>query len=81
MEVQLTADPEAKLDHLAAETGRPRGEFVQDAITSYFEELSQTRQMLDDRYDEIRSGRVKPVPGGEVAASLQRKSSARRSQG
>jgi len=79
MEVHLSPDLEAKLDQWAAETGRPKEEFVEDALTGYFEELAQVREMLDSRYDDIKSGRVKPIDGEEVFARLREKSQARRS--
>jgi hypothetical protein len=47
----------------------------------YFDELAQTRDRLDSRYDDLKSGRVKSIPGEEVEAYFQEKSAAaRRSQ-
>ena len=44
-------------------------------------ELAQKREMLDSRYDDLKSGRVKPIPGDEVEAYFREKSAAaRRSQ-
>jgi predicted DNA-binding protein len=63
MEVHFTPDIEAKLKALAAETGRAADEFVQDAMASYFEELAEVRGMLDSRYDDIKSGKIKPIDG------------------
>jgi predicted DNA-binding protein len=80
MEVQFTPEIEARLDRLANETGRSKDEFVQDAMAGYFDELAQVREMLDSRYDDIKSGRVKLIPGDEVIARLRAKSAARRSQ-
>ncbi len=79
MDVHLTPDLAAKLDRLATETGRPKDELVQDAMAGYFAELSQAREMLDRRYDGIKSGRIKPVDGEEAFAHLRQKSQARRS--
>jgi hypothetical protein len=70
MEVHLTPDVEAKLNALVTETGRTADEFVQDALAGYFEELAQVRAMLDSRYDEIKSGQVKPLDGEDFFASL-----------
>jgi len=78
MEVHLTPDLEAKLDKLATETGRAKDELVQDAMAGYFQELAQVREMLDSRYDEIKSGRVEPLDGEESFARLREKSKARR---
>jgi hypothetical protein len=40
----------------------------------------QTREMLNSRYDDLKSGRMKPVPGDEAIARLRKKSAARRSR-
>jgi len=45
------------------ETGRGADELVEDAMIGYFEELAQTRAMLDGRYDAMKSGRVEPLDG------------------
>jgi len=81
MEVRFAPDMQDKLDKLAAETGRPPGELVEDVVAGYFDELAQTREMLSSRYDDLKSGRVKPISGGEVEAYFREKSAAaRRSQ-
>jgi len=63
MEVRLTPDLEAKLNQLSAETGRAKEELVQDAMAGYLAELFRLRDTLDSRYDDIKSGRVKPIDG------------------
>lgn len=68
MEVHLTPDTERKLKDLAAQTGRGTDDLVEDAMAGYVEELLQAREMLNNRYDDLRSGRVKPIAGDEVAA-------------
>ncbi|HYW42541.1 MAG TPA: hypothetical protein VE959_06770 [Bryobacteraceae bacterium] len=80
MEVHFNPDLQAKLDALATETGRPKGELVEDAMLGYFDELARTREMLDRRFDDLKGGKVKPIPGDEVIARLREKSAARRSQ-
>lgn len=79
MEVHLTPDLQAQLDKLAAESGRAKDELVKDAMGGYFAELAQAREMLDRRYDDVKSGRVKPLDGEDAFARLRRKSDARRS--
>ncbi len=76
MEVQLTPDIQARLDRLSDETGRTKDEFVQDAMAGYLDELAETRAMLDNRYDDIKSGKVKLIPGDEVVARLRERSAA-----
>jgi len=80
MEVQFTPDVQAKLDKLAIDTGRAPGELVEDAIAGYFDELAQTRQTLDSHYDDLKSGRVKPIGGDEMKARLHARSAARQAQ-
>ena len=83
MEVHLTPDLEAKLDKLdklAAESGRPKDELVQDAMAVYLEDFAQVREMLENRYDDVKSGRVKPIDGEEAFARLGKKSEARRNR-
>jgi hypothetical protein len=53
---------------------------VKNVGTDFFDELTFTRQTLDQRYDDLDSGRVKPIPGDEVFARLRAKSVARRAQ-
>jgi len=79
MEVQFTPEVQARLDELATETGRAREEFVQDAMAGYFDELSEVRATLDRRFDDLKSGKARLIPGEEVAARFREKSIARRS--
>jgi hypothetical protein len=65
LEVHFTPEWEAKLNEMATATGRPADDLLQDAMAGYFEELTQAREMLDSRYDDLKSGKVKPV-GGEA---------------
>ncbi|HEV8147687.1 MAG TPA: hypothetical protein VGP79_14960 [Bryobacteraceae bacterium] len=71
MEVQLRPELEEKLNELSSRTGRPAGELVEDAITGYLDDLAGTREMLDSRYDDLKSGRVKPVDGEAFFESLR----------
>jgi hypothetical protein len=63
MEVHLAPDVEKKLNDLASQTGRGADEVLQDALAGYFDELVQVREMLSSRYDDLKSGRVKPIDG------------------
>ena len=74
MEVQFSPDVEKKLNDLAAQSGRgTAAALVQDVVEGYFEELAQTRQMLDGRYDDIKSSKVKLLDGEEVFENLRRR--------
>ena len=79
MEVHLAPDLQAKLDQLVSETGCPPEKFIEDALAGYGPEFAEAREMLDSRYDDLKSGRVKPIRGDEVVAYLRKKSAARRS--
>jgi hypothetical protein len=82
MEVHFAPETEKKLNDLAAQNGHATAdELVQSVIEGYFDELAQTREMLNSRYDDLKAGRVKPIPGDEVEAYFREKSAAaRRSQ-
>jgi len=82
MEVHFAPETEQKLKDLAAQNGRRTAdELVQDVVEGYFDELEQAREMLGSRYDDLKSGRVRPIPGHEVEAYFREKSAAaRRSQ-
>jgi hypothetical protein len=71
MEVHFSPDVEKKFNDLAAQSGRGTDELLQDAFTAYFDELAQTRDMLDNRYDELKSGRAMPIDGEEAFARLK----------
>lgn len=62
MEVNFTPEIEKKLNELATQSGMSA------------DELAESRDMLDRRYDDIRSGRVKLIPGDEVEAYFREKS-------
>ena len=70
---------QAKIDQLVADSGRAPEKLLEDALAIYLDEVAATREMLDSRYDDLKSGKVKPVPGDEVLARLREKSAARRS--
>ena len=81
MEVQFKPDLQAKLDQLARDSGRSAADLILDAVSFYVDEFAETREMLDSRYDDIESGKVKMIPGDEVEAWFREKSAAaRRSQ-
>lgn len=80
MEVHFKPDLQAKLDELATETGRPTGELVEDAVAGYFDELARTRDMLNSRYDDLKSGSVKLIDGEEALARLKARTEAQRNR-
>jgi len=80
MEVYFAPETEKKLKDLAAQNGcGTAGELVRDVVEKYFDELALTREMLDGRYDDLKSGRVKPISGDEVETYFREKSAVTRS--
>jgi len=78
MEVQLEPNIEKKLNDLAAQSGRGVTQLLQDALAGYLDEQAQTQDMLDSRYDDLKSGRVKPIDGEEAFSRLKAKTEAQR---
>jgi predicted DNA-binding protein len=73
MEVHFTPELEKKLNDLAAKTGRGADELVQDVVAGYVDELAGVREMLDGRYDDLKSGRVKPIDGEAFFEQLRQR--------
>jgi predicted DNA-binding protein len=78
MELHLRPETESRLHELAAKTGRAPDDLVEDAMAGYLQELGQLREMLDSRYDDLKTGHVEPVDGEEAFANLRQKSKDRR---
>jgi hypothetical protein len=73
MEVHFTPDLEKKLHHLASLAGRQPDDLVQDVVAGYVEEVAEVRRTLDGRYDDLKSGRVKPIDGEAFFESLRQR--------
>ena len=80
MEVHFAPELQAKIDQLVNETGCPPDKLIEDAMAGYVAELAATREMLDSRYDDLKSGNVMLVGRDEVVAHFREKSAARRSK-
>jgi hypothetical protein len=78
MEVHLAPELQTQIDKLVAETGLSVEKLIEDALAGYVPELAQTREMLDSRYDDLKSGRVKPISREEIIAHFRKKSAAAR---
>jgi len=78
MEVHFAPELQAKIDQLVADSGCPAEALLEYAMEAYIAELAQAREMLDRRYDDLKSGKVKAIPGDEVEAYFREKSAARR---
>jgi len=78
MEVHFAPELQAEIDQLVIETGRAPDKLVEDAMAGYVAELIETREMLNGRYDDLKSGKVKPISRDEVFAHFREKSAAAR---
>ena len=67
-----------KLNDLAMQSGRGANAVVVDALAGYFEEVAETHQMLNSRYDDLKSGRVKGISRDELITHFREKSDAAR---
>lgn len=71
---------EAKINQWTTETGHSADELVEDALAAYLSELAEVREMLNSRYDDIESGRVKLIDGEEARARLKARTEAQRNR-
>jgi len=76
MEVRFAPDVEKKLNDLAAQSGRRPEQLLQDALAGYLDELVETSDLLNHRYDDLKSGGVKPIDGEEAFSRLKVKTQA-----
>ena len=74
MVVRLKPETESRLQLLAATTGRQPDELIEEAMAGYLAELAQAREMVDSRYDDVKSGRVAPITSEQALIQLRRKS-------
>jgi hypothetical protein len=79
MELHLrNPELEARIDKWVNETGRPADELVEDALNGYLAELAKMREMLDNRYEDIASGKVQLIDGEETLSRLKKRTEAQR---
>jgi len=72
MEVHFTPEME-KQRTSPRSADEARTSLSQDAVAGYFDELLQTREMLNSRYDDPKGGRAKPIDGQEFFEMLRRR--------
>ncbi len=73
MEVHFAPQLQAQIDQLAIETGCAPDKLVENAMAIYIAELVETREMLNSRYGDLKSGRVKPIDGEAFFESLRQR--------
>ena len=77
MKVHVTPETAKKLNDLAASRERAPEAIVEDALAGYLEGVARVRPTLDNRYDDLKGGRVNPI-GGEEAFRRMGEKRARR---
>jgi hypothetical protein len=73
MEVHLAPELQAEIDRLVNDSGCAPEKLIEDALAGYVPDLARTREMLDGRYDDLKSGRVKPIDGETFFEDLRRR--------
>ena len=73
MEVHFKPDTESRLTELASKSGRATDDLVEDALAGYLAEVTEMRETLDGRYDDIKSGRVKAIDGEAFFDTLRQR--------
>jgi predicted DNA-binding protein len=73
MEVHFKPETQSRLNELASKTGRPADDLVEDAVAGYLAEVVEVRNTLDSRYDEVKSGQVKPIDGETFFETLRQR--------
>lgn len=71
MQVNLKSETESRLIQLASKSGCATDDLVEDALQAYLAEVDALGEMLDGRYEDIKSGRVKPIDGETFFESLR----------
>jgi hypothetical protein len=71
MDLNLQPELAVKLEQWSAQSGRPAGEVVEEAIAGYFAEIENVRKTLDSRCDDIVNGMVEPVDGEEAVRLIK----------
>jgi predicted transcriptional regulator len=73
MEVRFKPETELRLQELASKSGHPTDDLIEDAMAGYLAEVVQVRSTLDTRYEDIQSGRVKPIDGEAFFEGLRQR--------
>ena len=73
MEVHLKPETASRLAELASKSGRATDDLLEDAVAGYLQEVTQVRETLDSRYDDLKNGRVEPIDGEAFFDSLRQR--------
>jgi predicted transcriptional regulator len=72
MEVKFAPELENSLNDIAERSGRAPNEIVEEVVAEYVAGLTETRDMLDSRYDDLVSGRVQGINAEEFLEDLMK---------
>lgn len=61
--MRFKPETQSRLTDLAAKSRRATDDLVEDAMAAYLTEAAELRETLDNRYDDIKSVRIKPIDG------------------
>lgn len=73
MEVHFPPELTAKIEQLVHQTGSAPEKLIEDALDVYAAEIAERREMLDARYDDLKSGRVSPIDGEAFFENLRKR--------
>lgn len=73
MEVHLKPETASRLVELASKSGRTADDLLEDAVAGYLQEVTQVRETLDSRYDDVKNGRVAPIDGEAFFDNLRKR--------
>ncbi|MBS3780214.1 MAG: ribbon-helix-helix domain-containing protein [Desulfovermiculus sp.] len=67
--IQLPDNLEKRLDDLAKETGRPKSDYITEAVTEYLEDLEDI-YLAEKRIEDLRAGKSETYSLEEVGREL-----------
>lgn len=71
MEVHLSPEAQAKLDEFTRRHGRSSDDTISNAVNAYLDRLTDARETLARRYDDLESGAVQLIDGEDFFESLR----------
>lgn len=71
MEVCFKPETELRLLELASKSGYSTDDLIEDAMAGYLTGAAEIRTMLDNRFDDIKSRRVRPIDGETFFENLR----------
>ncbi|MBZ5643036.1 MAG: hypothetical protein LAO19_09775 [Acidobacteriia bacterium] len=73
MDIRLKPATEQRIRELASMSHRSVDDIIEDAVAGYLEHVAELRDMIESRYDDFKSGRVKPIDGETFFEALRQR--------